>query len=92
MREEDICIHYGLKSNMELEMEKEVEEHNKRLSFKRKVKGFIITGVSTFVISLIGLIAFIFKSFQIIHPILYIFGMIFGLGWFLTGISIIKEI
>lgn len=92
MREEDLCIHYGLKTSQELEMEKEVEEHNKRLSFKRKVKRFIIAGASVFIISLIGLIAFIFKSFQIIHPILYIFGMILGLGWFLTGMSIIKEI
>ena len=92
MREEDLCIHYGFKTSQELEMEKMVEEHNKILSFKRKVKGFTIAGASVFTISLIGFIAFIVKSLQIIHPTLYIFGMIVGLGWFLTGISIIKKI
>lgn len=88
----EFCTHYPLKTSQELEMEKMIEQHNKRLSFRRKVKGFIIAGASVFIISLIGLIAFIIKSFQIIHPILYIFGMIFGLGWFLTGMSIIKKI
>lgn len=88
----EFCNHYPLKTSHELEMDKLVEEHNKRLSFKRKVKRFIIAGASIFIISLIGLIAFMVKSFQIIHLILYIFGMIVGLGWFLTGMSIIKRI
>lgn len=92
MREEDLYIHYGFRDRRELEMEKMVKQHNKRLSFKRKVKGFIIVGASIFIISLIGLIAFMVKSFQIIHPSIYIFGMIFGLGWFLTGVSLAKEI
>lgn len=91
MREEDLCIHYGLKTKLELEMEREVYEHNKRLSFKTKVKGFIITGVSTFVISLIGLIAFAVADFYIIHPSIYIMGTFIGLGWLLTGMSIIKR-
>lgn len=67
-------------------------KYNKRLSFKSSIKRFIIAGISIFTISLIGFIAFIVKSLQIIHPTLYIFGMIVGLGWFLTGISIIKRI
>lgn len=67
-------------------------KYNKRLSFKSRVKIFIIAGISIFIISLIGLITFMVKSFQIIHPAIYIFGMIIGLGWFLTGMSIIKKI
>lgn len=67
-------------------------KHNKRLSFKRNVKRFIVIGASVFIISLIGLLIFAMSDFYIIHPVLYIFGMILGLGWFLTGMSIIKNI
>ena len=92
MREEDLCIHYGFKTSQELEMEKMVEEHNKRLSFKRSVKRFIVIGASVFIISLIGLLIFAMSDFYIIHPSIYIMGIFIGLGWFLTGMSIIKRI
>lgn len=48
---------------------------------------FLMSAFITIIISLIGLIVFSINGFYIIHPYIYILGVVMGFGWGATAIT-----
>ena len=71
--------------NDELLKKKEVE-----IAVLKKQIEFLLTGISFIIFSLIGLLVFSAKGSYIIHPLLYIFTLLMGIGWSLTAIVSMK--
>lgn len=52
---------------------------------KRTRRSFMILGLAIIILSLIGIFSFSVLDFKIIHPVIYLFGILMGSGWFLTA-------
>ncbi|GEM_PF-2744647 len=70
------------------------EDENMRLKKVKALKNAHteIISISTVVIllSIMGIVLFITNGIYIIHPVIYIFGVLMGLGWLSTGLVSIK--
>lgn len=51
----------------------------------KPIRDLFIVGCATIILSIIGLIIFKYSGKYIIHPSLYIFGVLIGIGWMFTG-------
>lgn len=84
----------GLKDNSNLNRlfnkEKGYMDMNKELKRNRFIRRMMITGGLLTIVSLIG--AFFWSlGFTLIHPAIYIMGIIMGTGWFCTACASIER-
>lgn len=84
----------GLKDNSNLNRlfnkEKGYMDMNKELKRNKFIRRMMITGGLLTIVSLIG--AFFWSlGFTLIHPAIYIMGIIMGTGWFCTACASIER-
>lgn len=60
-----------------------------RQQLKNEILRFILVSVITLILSAAGLIIFSLTGKYIIHPSIYIVGVIMGLGWLSTALTLV---
>lgn len=77
-----------MKEKIDLRNHKYLTEKNKLL--KPQIE-FLIVSIIILLLSILGLIIFHLMGKYLIHPSIYIAGILMGIGWLLTAIVSIKE-
>lgn len=88
---DDIVFHHPLKTQFEIDSEKLLKEHQRKMEIRSRINKFMTAGIITITISIIGFLLFVLFDFNFINPILYILGFIMGLGWTITAIASLIE-